>query len=271
MGKINSDAKKRYFDKIKQYKQIIEDMQKKEKNVLDSISDDDNGVGYKKLKIADDVLNRTSFFLLMNELSLAFLNIRNEAYLNDARKDLYRTIIYLEETVSSYIDVPFSDYQEKLEKISAYSDTDRYKLIQKLGFSIQSLKEGYGQNTKWKWAFVDLEGRYATVTKNLLNMKTFVAGMDPRVEGYETRIAYLALVKKLLQLAADRYREKYELSTLRTDDFQLAVNYLSALRRIHVILGEPEESEQVKRKIDVWKGKLESDARKADSQKKQQS
>ena len=154
------------------------------------------------------------------------------------------------------------------KKISAYSDADRYALIQKLGYSINSLRDGYGENTKWKWAFVDLEGRYATVTKNLLNLKTFVSGLDPRVEGYETRLAYLALVKKLLNTAADRYRQKYELSTLRIDDFQIAIHYLSALRRIYIIMGEAEESESVKRKIDVWKAKLESDARKADSRRK---
>lgn len=267
MGKISAEAKKKYFEKIKEYKSIIEDMQKNEKSISATIDGDENGAEYKKLKLSDEVLNRTSFYVLMNSLSINLLGVKNEAFLNDARKDLYKSIIYLEETVSSYIDVPYADYEEKVEKIESYDDESRFKLVQKLGFCIQAVKDGFGANTKWKWSFVELEARLATVTKNLLNLKTFISGLDPRVPGYEIRIAHLGLAKKLLQQAADRYREKYELSTLRIDDFQLAINYLSALRRLHIQLGEPEESEQIKKKIDVWKAKLESDARKSDKKK----
>ena len=46
------------------------------------------------------------------------------------------------------------------------------------------------------------------------------------------RMAHLALVKELLQVAADRYREKYELSTQRIDDIKIGINYLSAVRRL---------------------------------------
>lgn len=262
MGKISAEAKKKYFEKIKEYKSIIEEMQRREKSISSTISSDENGAEFKKLMLSDEVLNRTSYYVMMNDLSVNLLGVKNEAFLNDARKDLYKSIIYLEETVTGYVDVPFSDYEEKLEKIESFEDEKRYKLLQKLGFSIQSVKDGFGENSKWKWSFVELEGRFATLTKNLINLKTVIAGLDPRVPGYETRLAHLDLAKKLLHQAADRYREKYELSTSRIDDFQLGVNYLSALRRIHVLLGEPEESEKIKKKMDVWKAKLESDARK---------
>ncbi len=62
--------------------------------------------------------------------------------------------------------------------------------------------------------------------------------MDPRVEGYSSRMAHLSLARELLQQAADRYREKYELSTLRIDDIKAAINFLSAVRRLHIVLGE---------------------------------
>ena len=64
-----------------------------------------------------------------------------------------------------------------------FSDEKRISLLRKLGYSIQAVAEGFGENTKWKWAFVELRGRFATVAKNFLNLKTFVAGMDPRVDG----------------------------------------------------------------------------------------
>ena len=54
--------------------------------------------------------------------------------------------------------------------------------MRKMGFTIDSLEDGYGDNSKWKWSFVDLEGRFAATAKNLLNLRTFIAGMDPRSE-----------------------------------------------------------------------------------------
>jgi hypothetical protein len=68
-----------------------------------------------------------------------------------------------------------------------------------------------------------------------------------------------------MQKSADRYREKYELSTSRIDDFKLAISYLAALRRLHIILGEPDNAEVVKKKADVWKAKMEADEKKLSS------
>jgi hypothetical protein len=201
----------------------------------------------------------------MNSLSVALLGVKNEAFLNEARKGCYKCIIYLEEAVTPFVDVPFSEYEEHLARIDGFKDEPKYKLIRKLGFAIQSVMDELGENSKWKWSFVELEGRYATVAKNLLNLKTIVAGMDPRVEGYAIRVAHLNLAKRLLQQAADRYRQKYELSTVRADDFKLAIGYLSALRRIHIVLGESEDSDELRKKIEIWKTKMETDSRKREA------
>ncbi len=264
MGKISSQAKQRYFDRIKEYKNGIEEMQRREKSLASAMNAQENGVEYKKLILADEILNRVAYYVLMNALSVSLLGVKNEGYLNDARKDCYKSVLYVEEVVSSYIDVPFSEYQEFLDKIEEYDDAKRYALVQKMGYSINAVKDGFGENTKWKWSFVELEGRHATVTKNLINMKTIMAGMDPRIEGYELRVAHLNLAKTILQQASDRYRQKYELATLRIDDFKLAIGYLSALKRLHALIGETEQSEALKRKINVWKEKMEDDSRKAE-------
>ena len=142
------------------------------------------------------------------------------------------------------------------------SDTTRYSFLRKLGFSIDAVEDGFGAGSKWKWSFVELEGRFAVIAKNLLNLRTFVAKLDPRIDGYNDRTSHLSLCKELLQNAADRYREKYELSTLRLDDMKQAISYLGALKRLHAILGEDEGMDVVNKKIDAWKIKLESDERK---------
>ncbi len=268
MKRPSEEAKKKYTEYIKDYKTAIDLAVEKEKKLKEIADSAPSGGVFQKLGLADDNLNLVANYLLMNSLSLSFLGVKNEAYLNEARKCIYKTIIYLEEVVSNYIDVPFSDYEAKLAAIETFSDDARYSLIRKVGFSIEALEDGYGDNSKWKWSFVEMEGRYAAVAKNMLNLKTLITGMDPRVEGYSARLSHLSLVKDLLQQAADRYREKYELSTLRIDDIKLAIHLLGALRRLHMILGESEQAEVVKKKIDIWKSKMENDIKKADEAQK---
>ena len=204
----------------------------------------------------------------MNSLSSYLLGVKNEGYLNAARKACYKSIIYLEDTVSSRIDAPFSEYEEKLAAIEEYEDRNRYDLLKKLGYSIQAILDGFGENTKWKWAFVELEGRFATVAKNFLDLTTLLSGLDPRSPDFEARTGHLALAKRLLQKAADKYRQKYELSTHRMDDFKLAIFYLGGLRRLHVVLAEAEEAQSLKKKIGIWRAKMEADSKKLDQSAK---
>ena len=70
------------------------------------------------------------------------------------------------------------------------------------------------------------------------------------------------MVKKLLADSANRYRERYELSTRRLDDMRLAINYLSALYRVHIAISEKSEAEEIKKKATVWKDKMDNDRKK---------
>lgn len=265
MGKISTTARSKYTERIKEYKINVEEILLKEKSLLGSKNDKLEDSSYNRLVLADESLNMVSYYLLMNQLSITFLGVKNENMLNDARKRIYQSIIYLEQVVSDYIDSPYSDYEDKLEMIPDFNDRQRLDLIKKLGFSIASVKEGYGDNSRWKWSFVEIEGRFGTISKNFINLKTFVAGMDPRVEGYEIRTKHLSLVKELLNDSAKRYREKYELSTFRIDDFKKAIQYLSALKRLLSMLGDTGTIEELKKKIDIWKAKMDSDQRKKDT------
>ena len=264
MPKVSEKAKQRYTEKIKEYKGQIESIEKRAKTFELEIKRGRQGENYKRITLANNALNLLSNYVLLNQLSVSLLGIKNEAFLNEARKYCYKCIIYLEEVVSGSIDVPFSDYEERLISIKAVADKSRYNLLIKLGYSIETVREGFGDNSKWKWSFVELEGRYAAIAKNMIDMRNFVTNLDPRIEGYSERIAHLNLVKRLLNKAADRYREKYELSTHHFDDIRLAIHFLAALRRMHILLGEAEEMDIIKRKIEIWKAKMESDIKKAE-------
>ncbi|MDR3200387.1 MAG: hypothetical protein LBT68_02910, partial [Spirochaetales bacterium] len=255
------------FEKVKEYKQVLDTILKREKYILSLIEKDPATAAYKKLTLADENLNLASYYILLNEISMSLLSIKNENYLNEARKICYKSIIHLENTVTNFIDVPYSDYKDKAEEIAGFEDEKRYELMKKLGFTINAVEDGFGANSKWRWSFVELEARFATVAKNLLNMKTLISGMDPRVPGYEARLNHLNMVKESLVKAADRYREKYELSTSRLDDFKLALGYLGAARRLFALLGEAENAETTKKKIEVWSQKMDADDKKVGSKR----
>ncbi len=273
MEKISAEAKKRYSEKIKEYKQTVEEILAHAKQLDSDIRQAGSELpetepNLIRLDLADQYLNLVSYYILMSALSLSLLGIKNEGYLNDARKTCYKAVICLEEIVTSYVDSPFSDYEDKLASLDGADDSQKYNLVRKMGFSIESVIDGFGENSKWKWSFVELRGRYAVISKNLINLKTFIVQMDPRVEGYYERQAHLDLAKRLLQNSADGYREKYELSTLRLDDIKQAILFLSALRRFHVLLGESDESEIIKKKMEVWKAKMDSDQKKQEMTRK---
>lgn len=269
MAKISNEARHLYFEKAKRYRDSADAILLREKNILSVLEKDPNGAPFKRLMLADEMLNLASNYLVMSGMSNAMLGVKNEDVLNEARKSLYKSVIYLEEIVSGLIDVPYSDYEDRLEAIASFDAQRRYTLVRKLGLAIRLVEDAYGDNTKWKWAFVELEARFATVAKNLFDLKNAVTNLDPRAAEYETTVYHLRTLKKLLMQAADRYREKYELSTNRMDDFKLAISYLGALRRIHILLGERDESETVKKKADIWATKLEADQkRKEDSSKR---
>ena len=268
MAKVSPEAKRRYGEKIKEYKSKVDQLLQHEKSLLQIIENDEKGQGYKRLSLANESLNLVSFYLLMDHLSVSLLGIKNEGFLNNARKTCYKSIIYLEDVVSNLIDAPFSDYEKYLESIQDFTYQQRWDLLRKLGFSIEMLMYSYGSNSKWKWSFVELEGRFATVSKNLLNLKEVLSRLDPRFEGYEVYIDHINMVKTLLQNSANSYRQKYELSTSRIEDFKLAIRYLSALRRLHILLGESGESDVIKKKIDIWKSKMEADSKNREQAKK---
>ena len=260
MAKTVLEDKQQYYNKkTRPFQETIETILARERSVLEDIEKDNAKAGLKRIKLADEMQNLASNYIVLSGISQSVQKIRNEEALNEGRKALYKAVIYLEEVVSNYVDAAYSEYEERLEGIASVDVKQRYYLIRKLGFSIDLLKNAYGNNTKWKWSFVELEGRYATVAKNLCNLKNAVANTDPRSPDYEPMVRYLQLIKKLLNQSANRYREKYELSTNNIDDFKMGLNFLSALKRINNVLGDREELDEIKKKLDSWTAKLEKD------------
>ncbi|MDR0597906.1 MAG: hypothetical protein LBG14_05305 [Treponema sp.] len=263
MAKISTIERLRYSERVGSFRQAIDGLLTSEKETLALIRAENEESAMARVALAEDMLNLASNYIIMSGVSHVVLGIRNEEALNDARKSLYKCIIYLEGAVSNYVDVPFSDYEDKLARITPLDAAGRYALIRKLGLTIQLLKDAYGDNSKWKWSFVELEGRFAVVAKNILDLRKAAANTDPRSPEYEPTVYLIRLIKKLLSQAADRYREKYELSTRNAEDLKMGILFLSALRRMQSLLGNRNEVELTRKRMDVWETKLFTDSKKS--------
>ncbi|MEM5948690.1 hypothetical protein WKV44_09055 [Spirochaetia bacterium 38H-sp] len=263
MAKVSEEAKQIYANRIQKYKNILDKLSSREKNLESVIASSDSGFEVQRFALSELLINKVSFYLLMNALSEQLLGIKNDGFLNEARKLCSVSIMRIEDVVSSSIDPPLSELKGRWDAIMGINDIERFRLINKLGFSLASVKDAFGEVSKWKWAFVDLEARFAVVSKNILDLREIVAKLDPRIDGYRERLLYVDMVKRLLAQAADRYRERYELSTQRLDDFRKAILFLESYKRFNQILGNKEEVESTNRKIDVWKTKMEDDEKRA--------
>ena len=268
MAKISDYDRQAYLEKTRVYSTMTKALLRNESDLLAFIKKNPDSASIKKLSLVDEMINLASSYMAVNGVSTAVLKVKNEEALNDARKSMYKAVIYLEEVVSNYIDASFSEYEEKLAAIESFDENQRYNLIRKLGLAIDMLQLAYGDNSKWRWTFVDLEGRFAATSKNILDMRSAVANSRPDSPYYDSTVYHLRLIKELLSRAASRYRDKYELSTQQMLDFKTGILFLSALKRIHVVLSESDEAEEIKKKLTIWSTKLETDIKKQEEAKK---
>lgn len=260
MAKISEEMRLHFNEIIIPYKEKITALLAKEKTMLNGIHKGDIDLENKKLQLCEDMIYVSSLYMAQNSLSVKILLVKNQDALNEARKVLYKAIIYLEEIVTDTIDIQYSELAENLEKIKNLSILRRHNLMKKLGLSIAMLKEAFGDNSKWKFSLVELEGRFATVAKNFIDMRASVKDyFDHSSENYETTAHYMMMVEKLLNNSATAYRDKYETSSRRIDDMRNAIKYLLALRKYYIAIGKTDQADEVKRKALVWKDKMDSD------------
>ncbi|GHV82182.1 hypothetical protein AGMMS49991_07400 [Spirochaetia bacterium] len=270
MIKVTDQMRRQCDEALKIYQVRTGEFLKREAAALAVIAKNEEDTVPLRLALVEDMLNLASYFIVMGKISQALLEVRDEDALNNGRKALYKGVMYLESLVSNFVDAPFSDYEKKVAVLETMSEEKRYLLVRKMGLAIQLLEDAYGDNSKWRWSFVELDGRYAATAKNILDMKAMTANMDPRSPDHDVTFFHVRLIKKLLLQSADQYRQKYELSSRESGDINRGIQFLQALRRLHVLLEERDEAEELKKQADVWTNKMKQDSlkRKEELQKK---
>jgi len=266
--KDNSAKQSEYEEKTKSYSSSVEQLLKDTQDVEAALKKGEiPEPEFMKIKLSITMLTLVSNYLAMNQISQSVFGKINENLLNEARKSIHRCLAYLEEVVTNIVDAPFSDYADGLAKIEAVSPAQRHSLVEKIGQQMNNLKESFGKDSKWKWIFVELEGRYATVAKNLIDLRDYFVNSDFESPHYESTVRHVRKVRELLEQSADGYRKKYELSTKSIDDFQKGINFLSALKRLDIFTRDHDSAVTTKKKIETWTAKMTADAA---AQKKEQ-
>jgi hypothetical protein len=263
MAKNNLEKQHQYYEtRVAPYKTKIEELLKKEETILAECRRDPSTATVKLFFLAERMLNIASNYLVVNGIGEAILKNKDEEALGEAKRSYSKALIYLENIVTGKVDVPFSDYEELLSELHPVYMSQRCNLVKKLGLTCSLLKTAYGNNTKWRWVFVDMEGICAAVSKNLLDLKRVQINTDHSSPDYEPLIYHLYFVKKMLNNSADRFYSRYALVKKRGEDMQKAINFLSALGRIHVLLNEKSELEEIRKKVEHWQNMLDNNTRK---------
>jgi hypothetical protein len=157
----------------------------------------------------------------------------------------------MESQMGRQIDAAFTEYSDKLDAISFASPARRLKMIRKMGLTLSLLEESYGRKSRWNWTFVDVEARISALAKNLLDMRQIGHTRDPVMRKHSQ------LVMRLLQHTARRYRERFELMSKNKVDIYRAIDFLQAMKRICIIMGQKTEVEKVKKQIKVWEAQVQ--------------
>lgn len=264
LQRIPKAKKEAYNLVIREYKDKVENTLKQAKKLeRESITGTDPASHYKKIAAANVYLNTVGLYCEMSSKSLEIMSMKNDAYLSNARKNTYQAIILLEKIVGTAIDTNLTDNADTLRALPLLNPRRVLNLLKKIEYCIALIEFEEGDNSKWKWNFVEMYGKLAVISKNLTNFKELAIKLnDPRVEFYQEINDLILFIKSQVDNAAKKFREKYELSTMDVQDMNRALDLMNLLVRIHIILNEQTFAQEAKKVIEKWKAKLEMDLKK---------
>lgn len=257
-----------FNDAVKIPKEQIQSISKECKDILIKSKKSKNITGYYNLELVMKHMQLITLNLNMSDASIEILKVRNSTYLDNARKEFYKVIQYLEEIVGSHIDRPLSENKDYLKKIDRITIRQTYEICKKLYYLYDTMIEKIGENSKWKWSFVDIHVRVSNIIKNMINFSEIEQYRNFKSEYFKDREGLLKLCKKSLEEAAKQSRNKYELSTKAPEDIKKAVDLLDALRAISILYGETEDAKKTKTQIDALNARLEEEEKNKEKNKK---
>lgn len=272
LHRISKEKKELYNSIVKEFKEQANITVKKAKKFeQDGRKGDDTNAFYKRIAAASAYLNTVGLYCEMNRKSVEIMSIKSELYLGNARKNIYQAIKILESVVGEDIDSSLTESSEILDKLTFLNPRRILNLMKKFDYTIALVEYAEGETSRFKWNFTELFGKASALCKNMINFKKYAHDShDPRAKYYTEINDLLSLVKKTANDAANKYRNKYELSTRDISDMTRAIDFLNLLVRVHIVLNEQTSAQTAKKTIEKWKAKQEQDLKKKDEEAKKQ-
>ncbi len=270
LKQIPKEKKEAYNITVKNLRENVEIIQKKaQKYEREGLRDKEIVSFYKRVAASNNYLDTVKIYGKMNEYSLQIMDIKNDLYLTNARKNIYQAIKMLETIVGTVVDSSLTDNADILAQLTLLNPKRLLNLFKKIEYTIALIQLSEGETSKWKWTFVEMYGKLAALTKNLINFKVFAQQIyDPSAPFYSEINELFQISKRLIESAAQKYRTKYELSTMDVSDMNKGIEFLNLLVRIYIILNEQIQAQEAKKTIEKWKDKLELDIRKKEEETK---
>ena len=266
---ISKAQKAAYNDEIKTLKLEIENYDRLIKDVMLKKKKNEKLEPYYNIEIVNYLLGSIEQNVKINELSVNMLGIKNNKSLDMAKSNFSKVLQLMKENFGDEVDrESLKENEEYLANISRLNARQILDLTNRINDTFHSLKNSMGEDSKWKWLFVELQAKVAVMNRNLINFSDIQKHRDPRSEFFHDRREHLALAKDSLEEAAKQYRTKYELSAKAREELRRSLELLEALRKIHMILGESNEADKLKTTIDAARFTLEAGDKKQDSTEK---
>src|SRR5690606_5804878 len=116
--------------KIKAYKAGLDDL-KKESSTIKAVARGKQDLDpYVTVRLAVLALQKANTLVLMSKLSMEIQNLKNDTYLNDARKEVSALLTDMLKLVGDDIDGSLTENEELLARIKHVTPRQRLRLIQ---------------------------------------------------------------------------------------------------------------------------------------------
>ncbi len=256
---VDQATKKKYNDQIAEQKKEISELEKDISIYRKQMQANKKLEPFYRLAIIARYLKQANLYIDMSNLSESMMNIKNNSYLDSARKLIYKIIVEAEDIFTAEIDEPLDHNREQLNAVKPFNPRQRLNLYKHIKKLIQRLINAYGQNTKWQWSFPELWSKSSVLLKNMTDFREVQSIRDPREIYYYDRQEMLELLKEDMFNASNHYRDKFELSTKSPNDIVHAIKLLEGLRRVASLTGDDELVKRCKAGIEAYRSRIETD------------
>ncbi len=254
---IMKKEKEEFKTKYNKYKEKLQELEKEAKIIVSVGKKEKEILEYAKIKECIIKIQKASINCNIAILSQVIQNIRGDAYISDARKEIYSIISDFLNLAKIDHQSSFTDNQEFLQKISKTNPIQRYHLMKALNLIINKIYE-LELPGKYRWSLPELYQKFALLIFIFLDFKLLEKTKNPDMEFYEALHNHLDLLIEILQKASQEYRSKYELASKDLESLQNVKKNQELLKRIYNFIGNKQEENKISLALESTKEKIDA-------------